>query len=87
VLGIRPTDLGFRRVEIVPLLGPSTAVAGSLVHPRGRIDVNLSVVEGTLNGTISLPEGVTGTLRYGELTQELVSGTQPIATISPAQAH
>jgi hypothetical protein len=79
VLGIRPADLGFRRVEIAPLLGPNTSVAGSLVHPHGRVEVNLSVVEGALHGTISLPKGVTGTLRYGEQTQELVSGTQQVA--------
>lgn len=79
VLGIRPVDLGFRRVEIAPLLGPLQAVSGSLVHPRGRIAVKLSLANGALSGEISLPPGVTGTLRYGELVQELTPGTQQVA--------
>jgi hypothetical protein len=78
LLGIRPADAGFRRVEIAPLLGSLTTVAGALVHPRGLIEVRLSVVDGALGGEICLPQGVTGTLRYGELTQELVPGAQRV---------
>lgn len=78
VLGIRPADLGFRRVEIAPLLGPLTSLSGSLVHPRGRIEVTFSVADEALRGTITLPPGVTGVLRYGELIQELTPGTQQI---------
>lgn len=78
MLGVRPADLGFRRVEVAPLLGPLTAVSGALVHPRGRIELTLSVVDGALEGEIVLPPGVTGTLRDGQQMQELMSGRQHI---------
>lgn len=76
ILGIRPVAFGFRQVEIAPLLGPLKSVSGSLVHPRGQIDVQLQVSDAGLSGTISLPPGVSGTLRYAGLTCELVAGVQ-----------
>src|SRR5215213_11960269 len=42
LLGIRPASLGFSVVAITPLLGPLEEITGSLVHPRGQIDVRLS---------------------------------------------
>lgn len=79
VLGIRPLEFGFGRVEIAPLLGQLGPVAGSLVHPRGQIDVQLESKNGRLHGTICLPEGVTGSLRYGQAQHTLVSGRQEVA--------
>ena len=78
VLGIRPLEFGFGRVEIAPLMSRLGPVAGSLVHPRGQIDVQLESKDGRLRGTIRLPEGVTGQLRYGQATHALVPGRQDV---------
>ena len=81
ILGIRPADFGFRRVEIAPLLGPLTSISGSLVHPSGQIEVRLQVADGGLRGSISLPAGVHGTLRYGGTICELVAGVQQMISM------
>ncbi len=78
ILGIRPATFGFGRLEIEPLLGPLHDVSGSLVHPRGRVDVQLRVHDGRLSGRVSLPEGVTGILDYQDRWQELTPGSQTI---------
>lgn len=78
ILGIRPVAISFQQVEIAPLLGPVTSISGSMVHPRGQIDVQLKIDDGRLSGSVSLPEGVRGTLRYGGVTRELVAGVQQV---------
>jgi hypothetical protein len=79
ILGIRPGGLGFHTVEIAPQIGPLTHVEGRMVHPRGEIAVELENRDGALQGTISLPDGVTGIFRYHGSTQDLVAGKQAIA--------
>jgi alpha-L-rhamnosidase len=78
LLGVRPVGPGFAEVEITPLLGPLKELTGSLVHPRGQIDVQLRVQGGRLTGSISLPEGIVGTLRYMDVSQPLGSRLQQI---------
>ena len=65
ILGIRPASLGFRTVEIRPQLGPLSNASGRLVHPQGELAVDFRVEDGALHGSVSLPPGVEGTLRYG----------------------
>ena len=78
ILGIRPASPGFRTVRIEPQLGPLTSAKGKMVHPKGEIEADFGVENGILKGTVSLPEGVTGTLKYGKATVELVTGNQEI---------
>jgi hypothetical protein len=65
-------------VQITPLPGPLQKIAGSMVHPGGRIEIELDVLEGKLTGTIVLPEGVSGTLTYSGATQKLKSGSNQL---------
>jgi hypothetical protein len=81
ILGIRPETFGFNRVVIRPLLGPLKEVTGSLVHPKGRIEANLTIRDGKLNGSISLPDGVPGILQYGGAVQELINGIQQVKLV------
>ena len=83
ILGIRPGGLGFRSVEIAPRLGPLRSASGRMAHPRGEIVVDLHTADGALHGTISLPEGVAGTLRYDGLEQALHAGRQTIGAPGP----
>jgi hypothetical protein len=78
VLGLRPAAFGFAQVEVAPLLGPLQSVSGSLAHPRGRIEVALQARDGRLSGSICLPDGIEGTLRYGGTTRALVPGPQQV---------
>jgi len=78
ILGIRPASKGFRVVKIEPQLGPLTHAKGKLVHPKGFISVDFTVNDGKLSGSVELPDGVTGTLVYGDQTKELRAGRQEI---------
>ena len=78
ILGIRPSSPGFATVSIEPQLGPLTSAKGTLVHPKGEIEVDFRLEDGKLKGLISLPNGVTGTLKYGRTTVELEPGWQDI---------
>ena len=78
ILGIRPASPGFHTVSIEPQLGPLTHAKGKLAHPKGFITADLRVENGALKGSIELPEGVSGTLKHGRYTIELVPGRQEI---------
>jgi hypothetical protein len=78
ILGIRPSSPGFCSVRIEPQLGSLKAAHGILVHPEGMIDVDLKEDEGSLTGTIILPENVSGVLVYGGKQSHIHSGEQQI---------
>lgn len=76
LLGIRPGSLGFRTVEIAPQLGPLKSASGRLVHPAGgEIAVEFRAEDSALRGSVNLPAGLTGTLRYDGRTVSLGEGT------------
>ena len=78
VSGIRPAAFGFRRVEIAPMLGPLRALSASMVHPRGKIELDLKLQAGRLIGAVSLPEGLEGSFRFAGNAIDLVPGPQAI---------
>ena len=79
LLGIRPATFGFATVEIAPMPGHLTHLAGELVHPRGRIVADLHFAEGQVHGTITLPASLHGTFVYAGKTVALQPGVQSIA--------
>ena len=78
LLGIRPAAFGFERVEIAPMPGHLTHLSGEMVHPLGRIEADLHFEKGGVRGSIALPAGVSGTLRYAGKTLALAPGRQQI---------
>ena len=78
LLGIRPASFGFQSVEIAPMPGHLTSLSGEMVHPRGRIVADLHFENGRITGSVSLPSGVSGTLRYNGNTMVLQPGSQQI---------
>jgi hypothetical protein len=63
--GIRPSAPGFSAVSIEPALGELTEVKGSMPHPLGEIRVHLKRKgKDGLEGEVSLPDGIPGTLRW-----------------------
>jgi alpha-L-rhamnosidase len=79
ILGIRPSNPGFRTVEISPQLGPLKQVSGQLVHPAGgEILVEVRAEAGGLGGNITLPEGVPGVWKGNGATRALKPGVNRI---------
>ncbi|CAN5514051.1 hypothetical protein BH10PLA1_BH10PLA1_20700 [soil metagenome] len=74
ILGIRPATPGFGTVTIKPQLGPLGWAKGSMVHPRGLIDLNVKQDSARLRGNVLLPAGVTGSLVMNGQTVPLASG-------------
>ena len=60
--------------SISPNLGDLEDARGRLVHPKGWIEVDLTVRDGELAGTIVLPEGVSGVFDHEGSTEPLASG-------------
>jgi hypothetical protein len=79
ILGIRPASMGFQQVEIRPRLGPLQNAKGRMVHPQGWIEVEMQSVDGRLEGTISLPDGVSGVFHGSAGTSPLVPGVQTVS--------
>jgi len=62
-------------VEIAPQLGRLEHASGRLVHPAGgEIAVEVERKGDALRGRVSLPPGVTGTLRLGSGARQLALG-------------
>ncbi len=76
VLGIRPAAPGFAEVRIEPNLGVLTSAKGTMPHPLGEIAVDFSVTEGRISGSVTLPDGLTGTLALSDRMQHLHPGLQ-----------
>lgn len=79
LLGIRPASSGFQTVRIVPQLGRLNRASGTLVHPKGNIEVDFVQDGDTLRGHITLPAGITGTFVHGFRSLPLVSGRQEVS--------
>ncbi len=76
LLGIRPASFGFERVEIAPMPGHLSSLSGTMVHPRGQIEVALEFKTDHVRGSVSLPAGINGTFRFAGKIVDLQSGTQ-----------
>jgi alpha-L-rhamnosidase len=81
VLGVRPASFGFETVEIAPQLGPLQWVHARLIHPAGEIEAKLRQTGSSLTGSITLPDGISGVLRYGEAVQPLSPGYQDVTVV------
>ena len=78
--GIRSAEPGFRSVRIEPFLGNLTTVNGQMPHPAGEIAVQFQKTPtGGLTGNVTLPNGLTGTLRWQGKTLPLTGGKQTVS--------
>jgi len=76
VLGIRPASFGFASVDICPQLGSLEFARGEMVHPLGKISVEIRRNVDTLHGIVHLPPGVGGRLRVNRGVIELEPGAK-----------
>jgi hypothetical protein len=79
VCGMTPGSPGFRTVLIQPQLGSLRWVRGTLPHPDGPVSVDFKRgAKGQLNGTVTLPPGVNGKLRWQNKELDLKPGPQVV---------
>jgi hypothetical protein len=75
VLGVDSTAPGFERVSVRPHLGKLKAVAGSVPHPKGNVEMRIEPG----SATVTLPAGVTGEFEWRGVRRELAAGVNRIA--------
>lgn len=80
LLGVQPAAPGFSKILIEPHPGGAENLSGTVPHPRGEIQVNLSGV-GTsrFSATVTLPAATEGTFRWKGKDYPLRAGRQVIA--------
>lgn len=78
VAGITPATPGFGRVWVRPHLGHLTRLEAAVPTPRGEVSVSYRRTGDGLEATVTLPEGVTGTIAWGETVRSLESGRQTV---------
>ncbi|MFD1145109.1 alpha-L-rhamnosidase C-terminal domain-containing protein [Larkinella insperata] len=79
VCGINPASPGFQSVVITPYLGALQFAEGTMPHPAGDITVRFDKTPtGGLKGVITLPDGLTGTLKWHGKTVALKEGQQTV---------
>jgi hypothetical protein len=78
VAGIKPSSPLFAHVEIVPGLGSLHHLAVDYPSPRGEIIAEYSVKQTGTRAQVTLPAGLSGTLRWKGKTYQLMTGTNTI---------
>ena len=78
VAGVRPDSPGFETVLIDPRPGHLRKIEAVIPHPSGSIVVELEFSEGTVTGSVQLPENVTGRMVWSGKEIPLQSGSQLI---------
>lgn len=79
IAGIRPAEPGFRKLTMTPALGELTHIEGTYPHPAGEIVFRLDRQGSTgLTGSVTVPAGVSGVLRWQGKQVPLKTGEQRI---------
>jgi alpha-L-rhamnosidase len=76
VAGVNPASPGFATVLIEPHLGSLTRAKASVPTPKGPVTVSYARSGNALTSDVTLPAGVTGTLRWNGKDTPLRPGTQ-----------
>lgn len=74
ILGIKPGSSGFQTVDFRPQLGTLEWAKGTVVHPKGMIEVEYRVQSEGISAIITLPEDTQGVLHYAEKEAFLDAG-------------
>ena len=77
LLGITPKSPGFKEIRIKPYLCGLTEISGIMPHPKGKIEVKITIKEENI-AIISIPKGTTGEFIWDNKTYSLKAGTQKI---------
>ena len=78
IAGIRPASPGFRTVRIAPEPGGLPKIVSRTPHPDGFISLNLTFQDSHCQGTVELPQGITGVFVWQSREQKLNGGMNSI---------
>jgi len=78
VCGIKPADIGFNKVKIIPHPGDLNSIKASMPHPKGRISVDYKISKSRMNVTVFLPDDLQGEFEYNRKNFKLVQGVNHI---------
>jgi alpha-L-rhamnosidase len=78
IAGIRPATPGFSKVTIQPHPGKLKWLKTKMPTPKGNISLSLKFESGKINGTVTLPEGESGSFNWHGQSINIHSGTQNI---------
>lgn len=78
VCGIEPSSSGFKTIFIRPNPGYLTSIKGSVPHPLGMIEIDLTIENNRLVGKVSLPKGTSGLFIFEKVQIRLVEGENNI---------
>jgi alpha-L-rhamnosidase len=78
VAGVEPSAPGFASVRVAPHLGELTSVTTKYPHPLGMIAVQLQRSGDAISGSVTLPDGLSGTFVWRGQSQTLHPGVNPI---------
>ena len=76
IAGIKPLEMGFRRVQIAPMMGPLLEIDAECIHSEGVIKAKYIKKTGKIYCSITLPSTLDGEFRYGKHVTRLKPGMQ-----------
>lgn len=76
--GISPAEPGFKTVQIAPQFIGVTSIDVVYPHYLGNIECKLVKTKRGISGEITLPEGLTGILKWGGKSLDIKSGRQMV---------
>lgn len=74
IAGIRPDNIGFCKILIKPEMRGLSTLNASMPHPKGLIQVNYTIKQNKIEGTIVLPKGLSGKFSYKNQNISLKEG-------------
>lgn len=87
ILGIRPSEFGFKGVEITPMLTCPYDCSGVLPHPDGEIQVSMVGTGGKKTLSVLLPPGLPGVLMIDKKRINIHPGGSFEGDVSLSEFH
>lgn len=78
LLGIRPASMGFESVRIAPFPCHLKSLKGTVPHPQGAIEVELSLDDRQMTAKVTLPGSLAGTFVWSGREKKLRAGSQEL---------
>ena len=76
--GVKPASAHFRTVRIAPQPGPLGFIQSGTPTPRGLVEQDLRFADGKVEGTVRLPEGLSGEFVWAGRSTPLKAGVNVI---------
>ena len=85
VAGVQPAERFFGSVRIRPQPGPLKWIKAGTPTPKGLVELNLKFSKGSVNGTVAVPPGMTGTFEWHGVSIPLKEGLTRVELPPPSR--